>query len=125
MGGTEARGAEVSAGRPCQAGWKDLMPTQPDITTSTPLRIARDPVSTAIPDETVILDARAGRYFALPGVAARVWELLATPTTLGALIATITDEYDVDAATCDRDLRSLLTELRAARLIAVGEEATA
>jgi hypothetical protein len=99
------------------------MPTPSEIASSTPLRVARDPVSTTIPDETVVLDARAGRYFALPGVGARVWALLAAPTTLGALVATITDEYDVDAATCDRDLRSLVHELHAAGLIDVGEEA--
>jgi hypothetical protein len=99
------------------------MTTPREITTSTPLRIAADPVSTAIPDETVILDARAGRYFALPGVGSRVWELLATPTSLGALVGTITDEYDIDAATCERDLRSLLNDLEAAGLIAVGDDA--
>ena len=101
------------------------MTTSPAITTASTLRIAAEPVSTSIPDETVILDARAGRYFALPGVGARVWELLATPTTLGALVATITDEYAVDAATCERDLRSLLHDLRSAGLIVVGEGAAA
>jgi hypothetical protein len=99
------------------------MTTPREIATSTPLRIAADPVSTAIPDETVILDARAGRYFALPGVGARVWELLATSTTLGDLVATITREYDIDATTCEHDLRSLLNDLQAADLIDVGDSA--
>jgi hypothetical protein len=102
------------------AGGGRPMTTPHEIEISTPLRIADGPVSTAIPEETVILDARAGRYFALPGVGARVWELLAAPTTLGALVATVTDEYDIDAATCERDLRSLLNDLRSAGLLEVG-----
>jgi len=97
------------------------MPTSHDIPLDTPLHVSSAAVSTAIPGETVILDPTSGRYFGLDGVGARVWEMLQSPTTLGSMIATITSEYDVDAVTCERDLRTLLGQLDEKGLVVVGD----
>ena len=97
------------------------MPTSHDIEHDTPLRVASTAVATAIPNETVILDPTSGRYFGLDGVGARVWEMLQSLTSLRSMVATITAEYDVDAATCERDLRTLLAELDAKGLVVVGD----
>ena len=97
------------------------MPTSHDIALDTPLCISSTAVSTAIPGETVILDPTSGRYFGLDGVGARAWEMLQRPTTLRAMIAGVTSEYDVDTETCERDLRSLLGELDAKGLVVVGD----
>jgi hypothetical protein len=97
------------------------MTTSPDIALDTPLRISSSAVSTAIPGETVILDPTSGRYFGLDGVGARVWEMLHSPTTLRSMVVAITSEYDVDAETCERDLRALLEQLDAKGLVVVGD----
>ncbi|MBA2665782.1 MAG: PqqD family protein [Trueperaceae bacterium] len=88
------------------------MATPARIATDTTLTISSDAVSTSTPGETVILDPASGKYFGLDGVGTRVWELLQTAPTYGTVVATIVDEYDVDADTCERDVRALLVDLR-------------
>jgi hypothetical protein len=44
-------------------------------------------------------------------VGTRVWELLAAPHTLAQLVSTICAEYEVDAATCESDVRRFLGDL--------------
>jgi hypothetical protein len=86
---------------------------------STRISVATGPTSAGMPGEMVILDPRSGRYFGLDGVGTRVWELLESPRSVGELQGVLVDEYDVDAARCGRDLRTLLTELASAGLIVV------
>ena len=97
------------------------MPTSHDLALDTPLRVSPGAVSTAIPGETVILDPTSGRYFGLDGVGSRVWDMLQTPTSLRTMVTAIISEYDVDADTCERDLRALLAELDAKGLVVVGD----
>ncbi len=97
------------------------MPTSHDIALDTPLRVSTTAVSTAIPGETVILDPTSGRYFGLDGVGTHAWEMLQTPTTLRAMIESITSEYDVDTTTCEHDLRALLEQLDGKGLVIVGD----
>jgi len=97
------------------------MPTSHDIGLDTTLHVSNAAVATGIPGETVILDPTSGRYFGLDGVGARVWELLQEPTSLALLIATVTAEYEVDPATCERDLRALVTDLDAKGLVVVAD----
>lgn len=41
-----------------------------------------------------------------------LWDLLETPTDLDALVAKVTDEYEVDADTARADAEEFLEELR-------------
>lgn len=96
------------------------MPDSPHFPLDAELAIVGEPVFTDIPGETVILDTRSGSYFSLDDVGSFVWRHLQTPTTLRALLVQVTQDYDVDAAVCERDLRALLTDLQAAELITIG-----
>jgi hypothetical protein len=100
------------------------MPTSPEIGPNTRLALSDGAISTAIPGEIVILDPESGQYFGLDGVGARAWELLKETSTLEAMVRTISSEYDVDTATCERDLRALLSDLSARGLIRVGDTPT-
>jgi hypothetical protein len=51
-------------------------------------------------DEAVMLNVTAGKYYALNAVAARIWELLEQPMTVGQLCAQICEEFEVDKQTC-------------------------
>lgn len=84
---------------------------------TTVVKLASEPTSTSVGGETVVLDAASGRYFGLEGVGSRVWELLQSPIRFDALARSIVDEYDVDASTCEQDLRALIGELRDAGLV--------
>lgn len=63
------------------------------------------------PDETVMMSVDAGRYFGLNAVASRIWELLERPCSATELTQRIREEFEVDAATCDAEVRRFLGEL--------------
>lgn len=97
------------------------MPAQPKLDPTSTIVLAPAVVSTAIPGEVVILDPTSDRYFSLEGVGAHVWaRLQAGPATLGELTAAVVDEYEVDAATAERDLRALLDDLVGRGLVRAG-----
>ena len=62
-------------------------------------------------EEVIVLDLLGGEYFGLPGVGARVWELLLDGKSLVAVAAAITSEYDVDSTSAEDDVLRLVTEL--------------
>lgn len=63
------------------------------------------------PEEMVMMSVDAGRYYGLNAVASRIWELLATPRCPSQLCRQILEEFEVDAATCDTEVRRFLGEL--------------
>ena len=83
------------------------------------LRTTRDEVSCTVEGEVVILNLADGVYYGLDEVGARVWELLREPRTVAELRDVVAAEYDVDAPTAEGDLRELLEELAARRLVEV------
>jgi len=52
-------------------------------------------------------------------VGARVWSLIEQPASLVAIRDTIMSEYEVDAATCERDILTFLNQMQAAGLIEI------
>jgi hypothetical protein len=71
----------------------------------------RDHASARLGAESVVLDLRQGKYFGLNDVAARAFELLERPRTLGELRDALVSEYAVEPARCEADVRELVAEL--------------
>ena len=71
--------------------------------------------------EVVALDVSGGECYGLNKVGSRVWSLLATPASLREICAILVKEYEIDVATCEREVSSLLDDLRAAGLITLQE----
>jgi hypothetical protein len=67
---------------------------------------------TTIDGEVLMMSIERGQYFALNGVASRIWELLEKPVEPEAIAAGLTAEYDVPAATCAAQLERFLQQLR-------------
>lgn len=86
-----------------------------------------DQVSAEVDGEEVVLHLESGVYFGLEGVAARVWELLASPRTLAELVDRVTEEYAVEREACERDLRRFVGDLEREGLVerAGGDEGSA
>lgn len=88
-------------------------------------RVHRAPhvLATAQGDEVVLFDTGRERYYTLNAVGARVWELLAEPTTLADVVTAIRGEFALPADAADdpieRDTIRLLRELRAAGMVMV------
>ena len=69
--------------------------------------------------ELLGLNVERGICYGFNGTATRVWKLIAQPTRLSALRDALLRDYDVDAETCERDLRELLRELEQDGLVSI------
>lgn len=69
--------------------------------------------------ELLGLHVERGTCYGFNGTATRIWKMIAQPTRLGALRDALVREYDVDAETCERDLRDLLRELEQDGLVSI------
>lgn len=74
-------------------------------------------ISCELADEAVVLSLRDGVYYGLNSVAARVWELVQEPQTVGEIREILMDEYEVDRESCTRDLLDLVDRLREWKLV--------
>jgi hypothetical protein len=80
-------------------------------------RRAVELMEAALDDELVALDAARGECFGFNAPAAAVWADLAKPRTFAQLRDTLMMRFEVDAATCERDLAELLTDLEERGLV--------
>lgn len=71
--------------------------------------------------DLVVLSRTKEQYVGLRDVGARVWTLLATPTTVRDLVATLISTYDVSAEQCRGDVLPFLESLVARGLVQTGE----
>ena len=61
--------------------------------------------------EVVALDVRTSQYLAVNRTGAVLWPLLAAGTDREALVAAVLGEFEVDAATAERDVDAFLARL--------------
>ena len=93
------------------------------ISMSSTVVASTDQVSCDLVGETAILHLKSGIYYGVDSVAAHVWKLLLEPRTVGELLHSILETYDVDAEQGKSDLFELLQELAVNELIVVKPEA--
>jgi hypothetical protein len=86
---------------------------------------AKNQVSSDLGGEVAILNLKAGMYYGLDDVGARVWALIQRPKEVSEIQAIILNEYDVDPDRCERDITSLLQNLIGEGLVEVVDEAPA
>lgn len=61
--------------------------------------------------ETVMMDAATGKYYNLSEVGGRIWTLTENPLTWEELVQALTDEYDVDRAQCEEDIKPFMEQM--------------
>jgi hypothetical protein len=83
---------------------------------------AKEQVSCSLAEEAVVLDLKAGVYYGLNEVGARVWSLIQSPKSVSEIREAILQEFDVDPNLCERDLLALLRDLAGKDLIRVSDE---
>ncbi len=69
--------------------------------------------------EAVLLDLTSEQYYGLNAVGTRIWQLLESHSLLADVHRALCVEFNVDAATIERDILSLITDLRDAGLVTV------
>jgi hypothetical protein len=80
---------------------------------------AKDQVSSDLGGEVAILDLKAGVYYGLDAVGARIWSLIQEPRTVNEIRNILLEEYEVEPERCERDLLVLLQRLAEEGLIEV------
>jgi len=70
-----------------------------------------------IAGELVGLHLESGNCYGFNATATRIWTIIETPTRFGDLCAELTAAFDVDDATCRRDVGQLIGELVAEGLV--------
>jgi hypothetical protein len=80
---------------------------------------AKDQVSSDLGGEVAILDLKAGVYYGLDAVGARIWSLIQEPRTVNEIRDILLEEYDVEPERCERDLLALLRRLADEGLVEV------
>ncbi len=73
-------------------------------------------------DEVAILHLKAGIYYGLDGVGARVWSLIREARAVREIREVLVSEYEVDPDRCESDLITLLQRLADEGLIEVRNE---
>ena len=89
------------------------------ISKNTTVVAVKDQVWCELTGEAVILHLKSSVYYGLNPVGARVWSLIQESKTVGAVLNTLLNEYDVAAERCEVDLLELLKELKSRELIEV------
>ena len=63
-------------------------------------------------DGTALMDIDRGEYFQYESVGSRIWELIDGKATVAQICAQLTEEYDVDRATCEQQTMAFLGKLQ-------------
>ena len=73
----------------------------------------------SLDEDVVMANIDSGHYFGIDRTGRRIWELLESPATVTEICARISQEYAVDAATCEQDVLTFANELAHEGLIQV------
>ncbi len=81
--------------------------------------LSPDALFQEIDGEAVILDLASSSYFGLDGVGVRLWQLLEADPHLQSACGQLLAEYEVSPAELERDILTLVEQLREAGLVRI------
>ncbi|HSJ65988.1 MAG TPA: PqqD family peptide modification chaperone [Gemmatimonadaceae bacterium] len=84
---------------------------------------SEEPVAIEVDGTVVMMSIDQGMYFGLEGVGPRIWALLDRPRRVDDVCTALTEEFDIDADSCRREVIGFLDELRDAHLIRIHGDA--
>jgi hypothetical protein len=77
----------------------------------------------SLDEDMLAMDESAGKCYSLNVSAARVWDAIASPTSVGSVCESLCKEFAVDPETCLADVSELLFAMREAGLVELGHVA--
>ena len=83
---------------------------------------AKNLIHSDLGEEIVILNFKDGVYYGLDPVGACIWKLIQTPRTLGDVRDAVLQEYEVEAASCERDILNFIQKLADEGLVEIADE---
>jgi Coenzyme PQQ synthesis protein D (PqqD) len=88
-----------------------------DIDESTMIRVPTNVLARRAADETVLLDLTSETYFGLNAVGSRVWELAQPGASVGAVVTTLLEEFEVERDVLVADVAALLRSMAVSGLV--------
>lgn len=85
--------------------------------TSTYVRDSDNFLTSAIGEETVVMNMSNGNYVGLNTVASQIWTLLEKPTTLQDIVKALTKMYDVSEQECQSESEECMSKLLEQQMI--------
>ena len=77
-------------------------------------------IEAEVDGELVALHVENGTCYGFNGTATRIWQMVEQPKRLSELRDALMAEFDVDAETCEQDVRALVKDLESDGLVEVG-----
>lgn len=78
-----------------------------------------EPLASQVDSDLVIFSAQQGMYYGTQAVGKRIWSLIETPTRVAQVCDRLEQEFEVDRATCEREVIAFLEQLEEEGLIEV------
>lgn len=88
---------------------------------ATKFEVPKTVLSRTVGTETILLNLETSTYHSLNSVAGRFWALILEGNDFQQALATLRDEYDVEPAQLEADLRELCDELQSLSLLQATE----
>jgi hypothetical protein len=82
-----------------------------------PIRVSPWVTHERLDDEVIAINLETGAYYALDGVAADCWALVAAGTSIDDTIGVLCERYDVEAPRARADVEAFVSELLHERLV--------
>lgn len=82
-----------------------------DWNATTGIKASEGQMSCDLAGEAAILNLTTGIYYGLDPVGARTWELMQTPTSVGAVRDALLQEYEVESEVLENDLKTLFADM--------------
>jgi len=71
----------------------------------------RDHISTSLAGGTAMMSVERAAYYAVDGVAERIWQLLESPVSVREVSTALQSEYDIDPQRCEAEVAQFLGNL--------------
>ena len=68
-------------------------------------------VTAPVNNELMMLNVEQGAYYSLDPIAAKIWELIESPSTVQNIVTTLQTRYAVSLEQCQADVLSFLAKL--------------
>jgi hypothetical protein len=79
--------------------------------------LSEDVLFQEVGGEMVLLDMASENYFGLDSIGARIWQMLGEGLNLAEVVASLFEEYEIDAETLETDVCEFIDSLQEAGLI--------
>ena len=85
----------------------------------TVVKAAPGQMSCDLAGEAAILNMATGIYYGLDPIGARIWELIEQPTSVSKVRDALLEEYEVEPAVVEGDIKALLSDMASHGLVEV------